>query len=430
MIDARTSRTARPAANLARRVAITGLGFVTPIGHAPDVLWTSLVEGRSAVGQITRFAAADYPTRIAAEVLDFEPLRYMGPETARQAGRCGQFALAAARAALADAGLSCEHRPPQDIGVVVATAFGGIETIVDSHQRLLAADGVGLGPSAIWSVLSSSLSNVVATHVGLAGPAFGLASACAGGTHAIGEAAEIIRRGDAVAMLAGGAEAAITPLILAGFCRMRAVSERNDQPHRASRPFDRERDGFVVGEGAAMLVLENMRSARARGARVLAEVLGYGASADCHHPTDPDPSGAGAVRSMRAALRRAGISPDAVDYLNAHSTGTRVGDVAETRAIRTVLGRHTTRVPVSSTKSMHAHLLGASGALETAVCVLAIQHSLIPPTINLDAVDPDCALDHVAHSPRRTPVAVAMNNSFGFGGHNATVIVAHPDYRG
>jgi len=412
-----------------RRVAITGLGLVTPIGGAPDAIWTSLVEGRSAVGQITRFPAAEYPTRIAAEVRDFEPLRFMDRETARQTGRCGQFALAAARAALADAGLDCEHGSRQDIGVVVATAFGGIEMIVASHQRLLAGDGVGLDRSAIWSVLSISVSNVVATHVGLGGPSFGLASACAGGAHAIGEAAEIIRRGDARAMLAGGSEAAITPLILAGFCSMRAVSERNDQPHRACRPFDRERDGFVIGEGAAMLVLEDLRSARARGARVLAEVLGYGASADCHHPTDPDPSGAGAARSMGGALRRAGIDPGAVDYLNAHSTGTRAGDVAETRAIRTAMGRHAARVPVSSTKSVHAHLLGASGALETAICVLAIQHSQIPPTINLDAADPECALDHVAHNPRRAHVAVAMNNSFGFGGHNATVIVAHPDYR-
>jgi 3-oxoacyl-[acyl-carrier-protein] synthase II len=410
-----------------RRVAVTGLGVVTPIGHDVETVWSSLVEGVSGVGPITRFDTTEYPTKIAAEVRGFEPERYMDRKTARHLARYCQFALVASKQALAHARLDPHELDPDLVGVIVASAVGGMEEI-ERNQRQMMERGIRrISPFTTPMMICDMAAGVVAMHTGAGGPNYAIVSACASSGHGIGEACEIIKRGDADAMLAGGAEAAITPLTMGAFCQIKATSERNDEPERACRPFDVERDGFVMGEGAVMFVLEEMEFARRRGARVMAEVIGYGASADMYHFTAPHPEGAGAIRAMRRALGKAGVAPEEVDYVNAHGTSTKLGDIAETKAIREVFGPHADRLAVSSTKSVHAHLLGAAGALEAAACVLTIERGLIPPTINLDDQDPRCDLDYVPNRARPAAVDVAISNSFGFGGHNATLVLRRPD---
>jgi 3-oxoacyl-[acyl-carrier-protein] synthase II len=409
-----------------RRVVVTGIGVISPIGSDVDTVWASLVEGVSGVGPITRFDAAGYPTRIAAEVRAFDPADHMDRKTARNAARYAQFALAAASQAIAHAGLDTAEMDPQRFGAIVSSGVGGLDEIERNHRLMLERGIDRISPFAIPMLLGDTAAALVAIHCGARGPNYAIASSCASSGHAIGEAAEVIRRDDAVAMLAGGAEACITPLSMGCFCRVRATSERNDEPGRASRPWDVQRDGFVMGEGAAVLLLEEEEHARARGATLLAEIAGYGASADGHHLAAPEPDGDGAARSMRQAIARAGVGPSEVQYVNAHGTSTRLGDVAETRAIKRVFGDHAPALLVSSTKSMHGHLLGAAGALEATACVLAIQRGLVPPTINLDEPDEECDLDYVANAARPARVDVALSNSFGLGGHNATLVIRRP----
>jgi 3-oxoacyl-[acyl-carrier-protein] synthase II len=410
-----------------RRVVVTGLGFVTPIGNDLETVWSNLVEGVSGVGPITHFDTSTYSTRIAAEVTSFQPEQYMDRKTARHLARYCQFALAASRQALDHAGLDPRELDPDAVGVIVSSGVGGMEEIERNHTQLLRRGIRRISPFTVPMMICDMGAGVVAMHCHAGGPNYAIVSACASSGHGIGEAFEIIRRGDAQAMLAGGAEATITPLTMGAFCQIKAVSERNDEPERACRPFDVGRDGFVMGEGGVMFVLEDLELARSRGARILAEIVGYGATADMHHYTAPHPEGAGAIRAMRKALRKAGMAPERVDYVNAHGTSTKLGDVAETKALHEVFGDHASRLAVSSTKSMHAHLLGAAGAMEAAACVLAIDRGLIPPTINLEDQDPDCDLDYVPNRARAATVDVAMSNSFGFGGHNATLVIRRAD---
>jgi 3-oxoacyl-[acyl-carrier-protein] synthase II len=409
------------------RVAVTGMGFVTPIGNDQETVWSNLVEGVSGVGEITRFDTSNYSTRIAAEVKDFNPEDYMDRKTARHIGRYCQFALAASKQALASAGLDPSELDPDDCGVIVSSGIGGMEEIEKSHTALLERGVRRISPFTVPMMIADMAAGIVAIHVKAGGPNYAIVSACASSGHGIGEAAEIIKRGDAKAMLAGGAEATITPLTMGAFCQIKAVSERNDEPEKACRPFDIDRDGFVMGEGGVMFVLEEMEFAKARGARILAEVAGYGATADMYHFTAPHPQGLGAVRAMRKALTKAGVEPSQVQYINAHGTSTKLGDLAETGAIKEVFGDHAYKLAVSSTKSVHAHLLGAAGAMEAAACVMAIDNQVLPPTINLDNQDPECDLDYVPNKARRAQVDVTISNSFGFGGHNATLVIRRPD---
>jgi 3-oxoacyl-[acyl-carrier-protein] synthase II len=409
-----------------RRVAVTGMGFITPIGNDVETVWSSLVEGVSGVGRITRFDTTNFDTKIAAEVKGFNPEDYMDRKTARHIGRYCQFALAASKQALAQAGLDPGEMDPDDVGVIVSSGIGGMEEIEKSHTALLERGPKRISPFTVPMMIADMAAGIVAIHTKAGGPNYAIVSACASGSHGIGEASEIIKRGDAVAMLAGGSEATITPLTMGAFCQIKATSERNDEPERACRPFDLDRDGFVMGEGSVMLVLEEMEHARKRGARIYAEIAGYGASADMYHFTAPQPEGKGAIRAMRRALDKSGVDVADVGYVNAHGTSTKLGDVAETKAIRAVFGEHANHLAVSSTKSVHGHLLGAAGAIEAAACVLAMERGMLPPTINIDHQDPECDLDYVPNKARRADVKVAMSNSFGFGGHNATLVIKGP----
>src|ERR1700716_2888607 len=406
-----------------RRVAVTGMGFITPIGNDLETVWSNMVEGVHGIGQITHFDTTNFDTKSAGEVRGFNPEDYMDKKTARHIGRYCQFALGASKQALAHAGLVPADMDPDDVGVIVSSGIGGMEEIEKSHTQLMERGPKRISPFTVPMMIADMAAGIVAIHCHAGGPHYAIVSARASGSHGIGEASEIIKRGDAVAMLAGGSEATITPLTMGAFCQIKATSERNDEPERACRPFDLGRDGFVMGEGAVMFVLEELEHAKARGARVLAEVLGYGASADMHHFTAPHPEGAGAIRAMRKALQKAGIEPEKVQYVNAHGTSTKLGDIAETKAIKQVFGDHAKQLMVSSTKSVHAHLLGAAGAIEASACILAMDRGLVPPTINLDYPDPECDLDYVPNRARKAPVNVAISNSFGFGGHNATLVL-------
>jgi len=409
------------------RVAVTGLGFVTPIGHDPETVWSNLVEGVSGVGTITRFDTTAYPTKIAGEVKGFDAERFMDRKTARHAARFCQFGLAATKMALGMAGLDPGEMEPDDVGVILSSGIGGIEEIEKSQTLLLQRGPNRISPFMVPMMIGDMAAGMVAMYCKAGGPNYSIASACASSAHGIGEAAEIIKRGDAKVMLAGGAEAIVTPLVLGAFCQIKAVSERNDEPDRACRPFDLDRDGFVMAEGSVVFVLEDLEHARKRGARVLAEIAGYGASADMHHYVAPHPEGAGAIRAMRKAIDKAGVEPEEVGYVNAHGTSTKLGDLAETRAIKDVFGDHAYKLAISSTKSVHGHLLGAAGAMEAAATVMALDRGVLPPTINLDTPDPDCDLDYVPNKPRKADVKVAISNSFGFGGHNATLVIRRPD---
>ncbi len=402
------------------------MGFVTPIGNDAETVWSNLVEGVSGVGRITRFDPTNFDTKIAAEVKDFNPDDYMDRKTARHIGRYCQFALAASKQALAQAGLEPAQMDPDAVGVIVSSGIGGMEEIEKSHTALMERGPKRISPFTVPMMIADMAAGIVAIHTQAGGPNFAIVSACASGSHGIGEASEIIKRGDAVAMLAGGSEATITPLTMGAFCQIKATSERNDEPEKACRPFDIDRDGFVMGEGSVMLVLEDMEHARERGAKILGEVAGYGASADMYHFTAPQPEGKGAIRAMRRAIEKSGVDPKEIGYINAHGTSTKLGDVAETKAIKAVFGEHAHELAVSSTKSVHGHLLGAAGAIEAAACLLALERGMLPPTINLDHQDPECDLDYVPNKARKADVKVAMSNSFGFGGHNATLVLKGP----
>ncbi len=406
-----------------RRVVITGLGLVTPIGIGKDRFWNAILEGRSGVGPIRSFDATRYPTRIAAEVLDFDPLDWMDRKEAKRNDRFVQFAIAATRMALEDADFRVTRENADRVGVVIGSGIGGATTWEEQHKILLTRGPDRVSPFFIPMLIINMAAGVVSILTGARGPNTAPVTACATGGHAIGDAFRIIQRGEADVMIAGGTEAAITELSIAGFCAMRAMSTRNDEPHKAVRPFDALRDGFVMGEGAGVVILEELGHALRRGARIYCELVGYGMSADAYHITQPDPEGEGAALAMTRCLQDAGLRPEEVDYINAHGTSTPYNDKYETLAIKRVFGPHAYRLAVSSTKSMTAHLLGAAGSVELIACVLAIHHGVLPPTVNYEVPDPECDLDYVPNRPRPAEVRVALSNAFGFGGHNATLAV-------
>jgi len=411
-------------------VVITGMGVVTPIGLSVEEFWQGLVAGRSGIRRITEFDASPYPTQIAALVRGFDPQEYMDRKAARRMSRFSQFAVAATRMALEDADLTIEG-DGTEVGVLLGNAIGGLSDIEAACRVLFQRGGMRISPFVVVMIPPNLAAFQVAYTYGIKGYNATVTTACAAGTQAIGEAAEVIRRGKAQVMVTGGTEAGFCELGLAMFSVGRAYSTRNDEPERASRPFDRDRDGFVGGEGCGILILESLEHARRRGAHIYAEVLGYGASSDAYHLIAPDPTGAGAARAMAWALEDAGLGPEDVDYINAHGTATILGDVAETRAIKKVFGDHAYRVPISSTKSMIGHLWGGAGAVEAIACVKAIETGIIHPTINLENPDPECDLDYVPNVARRAKVDVAMNNSFGLGGQNACVVLGrYQDERG
>lgn len=404
-----------------QRVVVTGMGVVTALGSDLDTLWRSLMEGRSGISQIEAFDTTDYPTKIAASVKDFNPEDYIDKKEARRMDRFVQFGIAASKKAVDDAKLDMDQTNRDRVGVIVGSGIGGLGTWEEQHRTLLEKGVKRVSPFFIPMMIANMASGHISMMIGARGPNTAAVSACATGTHSIGDAFKIIQRGDADVMICGGAEATIRPIGMAGFCAMRAMSTRNDEPERASRPFDVDRDGFVMGEGAGVLVLESLEHALQRGARIYAEVTGYGMSADAHHITEPDPEGP--ALCMTRAIQDAGFQPEQIDYINAHGTSTPVGDRSETRAIKAALGDHARNVAISSTKSMTGHLLGAAGGVEAIICALTLQHGMIPPTINLENQDPECDLDYVPNVPRKADVRTAMSNSFGFGGHNATVVL-------
>jgi 3-oxoacyl-[acyl-carrier-protein] synthase II len=409
-------------------VVVTGLGLVTPLGIGREELWAGALEGRSGAGPITLFDAERWDTRFACEVPGFQPADFMERRAARRMDRFAQFGLAAAKLALADAHLEIDGNAERT-GVIISSGIGGVETFQQQVDTLFQRGPDRVSPLLIPMIIANMAGAHVSMQLGLKGPVSCAVTACASGNNAIGDATELIRSGRADIMLAGGAEAAVTLTGIAGFNAMKALSTRNDDPARASRPFDVGRDGFVMGEAGAVLVLERLDQARERGAEIWCEVRGYGLSADAHHLTEPDPSGSGPARAMLMAMRDAGITPEEVDYVNAHGTSTPVGDPSEVRVLQRALGAEVAaRTPVSSTKSMHGHCLGAAGGVEAALCAMSIREGIVPPTINLDELDPGCAgVDHVANHARRVEVNVAVSNGFGFGGHNATLVLGRVD---
>lgn len=406
-----------------KRVVVTGIGVVTPVGNNLEDFWSNLTGGISGVGPITRFDTTGYSSTIAAEVKDFNPVDFIDRKEARRMDRFTQFAVAASRMAIENSGLDLDKIDRARAGVILGCGVGGIETWEVQHKVLLDRGPSRISPLFIPMMISNMASGQVAISFGLRGYNETTTSACASSANALGDAFNVIQQGKVDVMISGGTEAPITALAIAGFCSMKALSTRNDVPAGASRPFDKGRDGFVMAEGSVILILEEMQHALNRGAQIIAEITGYGASCDAFHITAPDPEGRGAALSMRLALADAGLTPEKVDYINAHGTSTDLGDKLETMAIKEVFGEHAHRLAVSSTKSMTGHLLGAAGGLETAVCVLAIKNSLIPPTINLTEPDPECDLDYVANTARQADVKVALTNSFGFGGHNVTLAI-------
>jgi 3-oxoacyl-[acyl-carrier-protein] synthase II len=403
-----------------KRIAITGLGAVTPIGNDAKATWEAAVAGRSGIDWIRSFDVDGLPVRVAAEVKDFDPTQVASPKEVRKLERNVLLALAAAREAMQDSGL--DGFDPTRVGIVFGTAIGGVNGILEQDEILRERGPERVSPNFLPNVLVDSASGQLAISLGIKGLNYAVVSACATGSHAIGEAAEIIKRGDADAVLAGGGEACMHPLILAGFTAMRGLAVENEDPPRASRPFDATRAGFVMGEGACVLVLEDLEAAQQRGARVYAEVLGYGGSNDAHHMAQPEPEATGVAEMMRNALRRADVEPERVGYINAHGTSTPLGDLAETRAIKEVFGDHAYRLAVSSTKSVMGHTFGAAGAIEGMMCALAIHEGTLPPTINYRNPDPECDLDYVPNEAREARVDVALSNAMGLGGHNGCVL--------
>lgn len=410
-----------------RRVVITGMGVISPLGGDVETTWRNLLAGKSAAGLCTRFDTSNFLTRIACEVKDFDPLQYMDARDARRFDRFVQYGLAAAHQAVNQACLRIDEMNADRIGVVLGTAYGGIETIYQGHETLNSKGPMRVYPLTAPMMLANMAPSLIAITFGAKGPNYGVTSACATGNSALGESCEIIQRGDADVMIAGATDAPLTPFTLAASHRAGAMSQRNDDPEHASRPFDAERDGFVPGEGAGVVVLESLEHADARGATPLAELTGYGASADAYHIAAPPENGEGAVLAMRRALDNAGILSQDVDYINAHGTSTVPNDVAETRAIKTVFSDRAYDIPISSTKSMMGHLQGAASAVEAIVCVKTLQEGIIHPTINYEYPDSECDLDYAPNEPRRADVRVALSNSFGLGGQNATIILRRFD---
>jgi len=400
------------------------MGVVSPVGSDLRSFWDNLTHGRSGIGRVTLFDPEGYDTQIGGEVKDFDATAWFkAPKDAKRADRFAQLGMAAAKLAMADAGLTGAPEDPERFGVIIGSGIGGLKSLADQHTNLITKGPGRISPFMIPMMISNMASGLVSMEFGLQGPNFAPVSACATSAHAIGEAWRMIRDGDADAFLAGGSEAAIVPLGIGGFSAMKALSTRNDSPEQASRPFDKGRDGFVMGEGAGVVVLESLEHATKRGARIYGEVIGYGLTADAYHMTSPPENGEGAQRCMRMALKKAGINPEQVDYVNAHGTSTPVGDLCEVRALKAVFGEHAKSLSVSSTKSMTGHLLGAAGAVESVVCALAIASGVIPPTINLEDPDEGCDLDFTANTAKERKVTTCLNNSFGFGGHNASLVL-------
>jgi 3-oxoacyl-[acyl-carrier-protein] synthase II len=405
-----------------RRVVVTGLGVVTPLGHDVNTFWQNLIAGQCGIDKITAFDASAFDTKIAAQVKDFDPTpAFPSPKEIRRTDRYAQFGIYSAWAALKDSGLDLAKENLDEIGVMLGSGIGGLTTTSEQHKVLLERGPGRMSPFTIPMLISNMASGLISMYWNLRGPNFATCSACATANHAIGEAWRTIKAGDAQIMFAGGAEATIIPIGIGGFCAMRAMSTRNDDPKTASRPFDKDRDGFVMGEGAGVLILEELEHARKRGANIYCEIAGYGNTADAHHLTAPSPGGEGAARCMKMALRSGGLNLTDISYVNAHGTSTPQGDICETQAIKTTFGEHARKLCVSSTKGATGHMLGAAGAVEMAVCTLAIKHGVVPPTINLQTPDPECDLDYVPNTARQMPVNAIVNNSFGFGGHNSTI---------
>ncbi|SDX98511.1 beta-ketoacyl-ACP synthase II [Thermoactinomyces sp. DSM 45892] len=404
-----------------RRVVVTGLGALTPIGNEVVTFWNNLIAGKSGIGYITRFDATDYSTKIAAEVKDFDPLQYIDKKEVRRTDLFVQYAIAAAKMALQDADIQIDDQNAERIGVYIGSGIGGLPTLESQHSVLIEKGPKRVSPFFIPMMIGNMASGLVSIHTGAKGPNSSSVTACASGTNSIGEAFRLIQHGDADVMVCGGTESTITPMAFAGFSSMGALSRNNDDPQRASRPFDKERDGFVMGEGSGVIILESLERAKARGARIYAEMIGYGMSADAFHLTSPAPDGNGAARSMLAAVGNAGLKPTDVDYINAHGTSTPLNDLYETIAIKRAFGDHAYKLTVSSIKSMIGHLLGAAGGIEAITSVLALYHQILPPTTNLEHPDPECDLDYVPNEMRKASIRTAISNSFGFGGHNATI---------
>ena len=413
MIDKEPSR---------RRVVVTGLGLVTPLGNAVGATWAGLIAGQSSAGPITKFDASEFSVRFACEVKDFDPLKYVEKKEVRKMGAFTQYAIAASDEALADSGLKITDENADDIGVYISSGIGDFWGIEREHLKLLREGPNRISPFFIVSVLANMAAGHVSIRNRAKGPNSATATACAAGNHAIGDSFKIIQRGDATAMICGGAESTITPMTMAGFTAMRALSTRNDDPASASRPFDLDRDGFVVGEGSGIVILEELEHARARGAGIYAEIAGYGATSDAYHMTAPDETQSGVIRAMKRAIKDAGISPEQIGYINAHGTSTPLGDKGETLAVKKTFGEHANHLAISSTKSMTGHLLGAAGGVESVFAILAIHHRKLPPTINYHTADPDCDLDYVPNEVREATVECALTNGFGFGGTNASLV--------
>ncbi len=418
-----------PNIGMNNRVVVTGMGTVNPLEMDVPSTWSGLIAGRSGVDFITLFDTSEFEVKIAAEVKGFDPLRYIDRRRVRRMDRFTQFAIAASLEAMENAHLKIDSSNGYEIGVIIGSGLGGLATLSEQLKVLLDEGPKRVSPFLIPSIIPSMAPGQVSILLGAKGPNYSIASACASGTHAISDAFAIIRQGDAQVMLAGGSEAIISPIAVASFSAMRALSTKNSDPKKASRPFDAQRDGFVIGEGAAILVLESLEFAQRRGAPILAEVVGYGATADAHHFTEPDENGENIELAMRLALRQARLKPEDIDYINAHGTSTKLNDVAETKAIKSLFGEHAYKVPISSNKSMLGHMMGAAGAIEAIVCILAMQNGIIPPTINLETPDPKCDLDYVPNVARQKKVRTVLSNSFGFGGHNASLVFAAYDQR-
>ncbi len=408
--------------NFHRRVVITGLGAITPLGNSPGEFWQSLLAGRSGIGPITHFDASRHECRIAGEVKGFDPLDYLDRKDVKRTDRFVHLALAATQQALEDAQFRITDLNAEQVGVILGTGIGGIRVLEEQQTIYLQKGPDRCSPFMVPMMIANMAAGHVAIRFGAKGPNSCTVTACASGSNAIGDAFRLIQRGEVQVAITGGTEAAVTPLSVAGFSAMKALSTRNDAPEQACRPFDRDRDGFVMGEGAGILLLEELEHARSRGAKIYAEIVGYGLTCDAHHITNPAPAGEGAARAMRLALKDAGIQPEEVQHINAHATSTPVGDVAEVQAIRAVFGEHAPRLAISATKSMTGHLLGGAGGVATVATALAIHHGWVPPTLNLDNLDPECeGLDFVPHRARQMAVDVALVNAFGFGGHNVTL---------
>ncbi|MCR4420721.1 MAG: beta-ketoacyl-ACP synthase II [Clostridia bacterium] len=411
-----------------RRVVITGVGVISPVGTGKEKFWEALKAGRSGIGPVTRFKADDFPTQIAGEVKDFDPNNFLEKKDIKRMDRFAQYAVAATKMAVTDSGLDLDHTDRERAGVILGTGIGGTETFEEQHQVLLERGPNRISPFFIPMMIANMGAAQVAIMLGLKGPNFTVVNACAASANALGSALRTLQNGEAEVVISGGAEASVTPMALGGFCAMKALSARNHEPERASRPFDRLRDGFVLAEGAGILVLETLEHALARGARIYAELAGYGCTCDAYHITAPAPDGEAAARAIRLALQDAAVSPEEVDYINAHGTSTELNDRLETEAIKKVFGTRAREVAISSNKSMIGHLLGAAGAVELIATALTILEGVVPPTINYENPDPECDLDYVPNAARRLDVKVAVSNSLGFGGHNVALVLRQ--YRG